>query len=210
MGRMLTKGFALTTGCATVLLLACTALPLVVLDAAESPIDWVQDDAWPYLSVMAVMHAAIMPLVMLVLYSYQTKEAGLLGLIGLAVSVIGFFGFLCLQFDMAFVWPVLSERTPELVDFNGPMFQDSRFALVHFWMGPVHTVGMLLFGLALIKARVFPRITCVLFMIGLILSPGALFPPFLIRVMGGVMGALGLGWITLLLLRRTDREPAAT
>lgn len=209
MRRLLDKGFIVTTGSTTVLLLVCTVLPFVALNSNESPIVWVQGNAWSYLSVMAFMLAAIMPFAVLVLYSYQIEKTGLLGLIGLVMSLIGFLGFLCLQFDMAFVWPVLAERAPDLVDFNGPMFSDSRFALVHFWMGPVHTVGMLLFGIALVRARVFPRAACILFMIGLIMSPGALFPPFLIRAAGGVIGALGLGWMTLVLWHRTDRELVA-
>jgi hypothetical protein len=210
MRRLPDKIFLVTTSSTTVLLLVCTVLPFVALNSTESPIVWVQDDAWSYLGVMAFVLAVIMPLAMLVLYSYQIEKTGLLGLIGLGMSLIGFLGYLCLQFDMAFVWPVLAERAPDLVDFNGPMFSDRRFAFVHFWMGPVHTVGMLLFGIALVRARVLPRVACIFFIIGLIMSPGALFPPFLIRAVGGVIGALGLGWMTLVLWQRTGRDPVAT
>ncbi len=191
------------TGTSAVLLLACTVLPVVFLNAADSPIGWVNDSAWPKLSVMAFVLAALMPFVMLAIYVCQIEETGVLGLIGLVLSLIGFAAYLCFQFDMAFVWPVLAATAPELVDFSGPMFRDPQFAFVHSWMGPLHSVGVVLFGIALIRAHVFPRTASVLFMIGVLLSAGVLFPPFLIRAVGGVLAAPALGWMALVLWRRT-------
>jgi hypothetical protein len=124
MTRLLAGGLAAMTGVGAVLLMACTVLPLLLLDAAASPIDWVRDSAWPYLSAMACVMAALMPFAMLALYRCQTEEAGVLGLVGLVLSLIGLVAYLCFQFDMAFVWPVLAERAPELVDFSGPLFRD--------------------------------------------------------------------------------------
>lgn len=201
---MLGRGLAATTGASAVLLLVCTVLPLVLLDAADSPVGWVQDGAWPYLSALAFVVAALMPVVMLAIYVSQTEETGVLGLVGLVVSSIGFVAYLGFQFDLAFVWPVLAERAPELLDYDGPLYRDPGFAFVHSWMGPVHTVGVLLFGIALLRARVFPRAASALFLVGVILSAGLLFPPLLIRAVGGVVAAPALGWIALMLWRRTD------
>jgi hypothetical protein len=203
---MLAQVAATTTIIAAALLLVCTVLPLVILDAGDSPIGWVRDGAWPYLSVMAFALAAVMPFVILAIYACQIEETGVLGLVGLTMSLIGMVAYLGFQFDMAFVWPVLAARAPELVDFSGPMFRDPRFAFIHFWMGPVYSVGVLLFGIALIKARVFPRTASVLFMLGVILSAGALFPPFLIRAVGGVLGAPAMAWMALILWRRAGQE----
>jgi hypothetical protein len=125
-------------------------------------------------------------------------------------SLIGFLAYLAFQFDMAFVWPVLAETAPELIDYDGPLFRDARFGFVHFWMGPLHLVGMLLFGIALIRARVFHRTASLFFMVGLILSAGVLFPPFLIRAVGGVLAAPTMAWMALVLWVRTQRESVAT
>ena len=209
MRRMLARALAVLTSTGGVLLLLCTVLPLVFLDAADSPIGWVRDSAWPLLSVMAFVLAALMPFVMLAIYACQIEETGVLGLSGLALALIGLLAYLGFQFDMAFVWPVLAVRAPELIDFGGPMFRDPRFAFVHVWMGPVHIVGMLLFGIALVRARVFPRTASLLFMVGAILSSGVLFPPFVIRAVGGVVGAPALVWMGLILWRGTERESAA-
>ena len=210
MSRILARGLAALTVTGAVLLLLCSVLPLVLLDAADSPIGWVRDSAWPYLSVIAFGFAAVMPFVVLAIYTCQIEETGMLGLIGLVVSLIGMVAYLGFQFDMAFVWPVLAVRAPELVDFSGPMFRDPRFAFVHVWMGPTHAVGVLLFGVALIKARFFPRTASVLFMIGVILSAGGMFPPFLIRTVGAVLGAPAMVWMASILWGRTERDSAAT
>ena len=59
----------------------------------------------------------------------------------------------------------------------------------------------MLFGIAMFRARVFPRTASVLLAIGLILSAGVLFPPFVVRAVGGVVGALALGWVGSLMWR---------
>jgi len=50
----------------------------------------------------------------------------------------------------------------------------------------------------------------VLFMIGLILSAGLLFPPLVIRAVGGVLAAPAMGWMAVVLWRRTQPASAAT
>ena len=210
MRLLLTRGLAVVTGTSAVLLLACTLLPLVLLEPADSPIDWVRDSAWSYLSLIGFVLAALMPLVMLAIYQCQIEESGLFGFIGFGVALIGFVAYLGFQFDMAFVWPVLVERAPELVDYSGPMFRDARFALVHSWMGPAHALGVLLFGVSLIKAHIFPRTVSVPFIVGVILSAGVLFPPLLVRAVGGLLAAPAMVWMALILWSRTKPQPRAT
>ena len=210
MSRYLVRGLAALTVTGAVLLLLSAVLPLVLLDSADSPIGWVRDSAWPYLSLIAFVFGAVMPFVLLAVYSCQVEETGVLGLVGLVLSLIGTVVYLGFQFDMAFVWPVLAARAPELIDFSGPMFRDPRFAFVHTWMSPTHSIGVLLFGVALIRARVFPRTASVLFLIGVILSPGPIFPPFVIGAVGAVLGAPAMVWMASILWNRTKQESAAT
>jgi len=208
MRQPLARGLTLMTVAGAALLLACTVFPLVLLDTADSPIGWAQDSAWPYLSVTAFVLSGLMPFVMLTVYACQIDETRVLGLTGLVLSLVGFVAYIGFQFDLAFVWPVLAERAPELLDYNGPMFRHPRYAFVHSWMGVLESVGLLLFGIALIRARIFPR--SVLFMIGLILSAGLLFPPLVIRAVGGVLAAPAMGWMAVVLWRRTQPASVAT
>jgi hypothetical protein len=210
MKRIIARVLAGLTATVAVLLLSCTVLALLLLDRAAGPIGWVGTGAWPYLSVLSFAVACGMPFIILGVYAVQVEESGSLGLVGLVLSLIGMLGFVGFQFDMAFVWPALTSHAPELVDFSGPLFRDPMFAFVHLWMGPTHAIGVLLFGIALIRARVYPRAATVLFMIGLILSAGSLSPPFLISAVGGIIAAPGLLSFAWVMWAQTGRQSAAT
>ena len=153
---------------------------------------WVSDPAWPALSLSAFLVAILMPFVLMGLFAYQRPHMGMGGVIGLLLSVVGMLVYLGFQFDLAFVWPMLAQEMPELLDFDGPMFQAPAYAFVHFWMGPVTTFGVLMFGIATYRARVFSRWSAVLFMIGMILTQGILFPPLILRLIGAPPAAIAL------------------
>ena len=155
-------------------------------------VSWVLDPAWAALSVMAFLVAILTPFVLIGLFAYQRHQLGRVGVIGLLLSVAGMLVYVGFQFDLAFVWPVLAQEAPGLLDFDGPMFQAPSYAFVHFWMGPVASVGILVFGIAVYRARVFPRWSAVLFIIGMILTQGILFPPLILRLIGSFPAALAL------------------
>ena len=147
------------------LLLCLGFLPSVLLDGDARMVSWVLNPAWAALSVMAYLAAILTPFVMIGLFAHQRHQLGWVGTAGLLLSVAGMLLYLGFQFDLAFVWPALALEAPALLDFDGPMFQAPFFAFVHFWMGPVTTVGVLVFGIATYRARVFPRWSAVLFTI---------------------------------------------
>jgi len=202
----MTRALALSRAALTILgaflLLLCAILPSMLLSGDASLLDWVRGSTWPLLSVLALLQAALMPFVMISIYAWQTEETGILGLVGLMMAVVGLLGFEWFQFDMALVWPVLASAAPELIAIDGPMFRHLRFAFVHLWMGPVHSIGTLLFGIALFRARVLPRTASALFTIGVFLSAGVLFPPLWLRFVPGVIGAIAMGWIGVIMWKR--------
>lgn len=155
-------------------------------------VSWVSDPAWAPLSVSTFVVAILTPFVLTGLFAYQRHHLGLVGVTGLLLSLVGMLLYLGFQFDLAFVWPVLAQETPALLDFEGPMFQAPSYAFVHFWMGPVTTFGVLIFGIATYRARVFPRWSAILFIIGMILTQGMLFPPLILRLVGSIPAALAL------------------
>jgi len=167
-------------------------LPLLLLPAGNVPLSWVLHPAWGLLSELAFILAVLAPLVLLGLYVFQATEAGVLGLAGFTMAFIGHLLYSSFQFDMAVVWPVLATQAPDLVDFSGAMFLDPMFSFAHFWMGPIHTVGILLFGVATFRARVFPRWSAVLFTVGMILSAGTLSPPLVLRAAGATLAAVAM------------------
>ena len=152
----------------------------------------VTDPAWLTLSLTAFFAAGLTPIVLIGLFVHQRQRLGPVGLVGLLLSVAGalvYFGF---QFDVCFVWPVLAQGTPGLLRVDGPMFHSPALGFVHFWTGPVASVGVLLFGIATYRARVFTRVSAVGFLFGTILTQGVLFLPLILRFIGAIPAAVGL------------------
>lgn len=183
----------LLTMVVAVLVFALGILPLLLLPTSEPVLLWVQDAHWSVLSVTTFIVTALLALVLVALYAVEIGETGVLGLVGFVLMFLALLLFVSFQFDMAFVWPVLSSEAPDLVSYGGPMFEHPKFSAVHSTMAPLFTVGALIFGIATVRGRVFRRWAAVLFTIGLILSIGFLFPPLLIRMVGAPLAAIGMG-----------------
>jgi hypothetical protein len=183
-----------------ILQLGLGILPSFLLPRAEPIVNWVLDSNWDALSVAAFTLAALLPLVLIALYAFQLEQTGTAGLVGFGLAFLGSILLLSFQFDMTFVWPVLADEVPRLLDVDGVMFGAPRFAFVHFWMGPLFTLGMLIFGAGMVRARVFPRWSSAVFTIGMILSAGILLPPLLLRLCGSLLVALSLIRIGLVML----------
>jgi hypothetical protein len=196
-------------GISAAALVASSVLPFVLLDSSDSVLQWVNDSAWAPLAMTAFAFTAVIPFVLVAIYAGHAKVLGVLGLVGLVVSLIGAVAYLGLEFDKAFVWPVLAVEAPDLIDFSGPLFRDPVFGFVHLWMGPAFTIGVLLYGVALIRERVFPRAVGVLFLLGLILAAGGISPPFLIRAVGGLLGGSAIMCMAWIVLQRSEDGASA-
>ena len=198
--RTLGRYYGLLTLAVAILLLTLGVLPSLILPAGEPVVNWVLDGDWAALSTAAFVLGALFPLVIVGLHSFQMQQTGVAGLIGFTLTFLGMLLLLNFQFDMAFVWPTLANEMPRLLDFDGVMFHEPKFAFVHFWMDPVFTIGILVFGLSTVRARVFPRWSGILFTIGMILAGGILFPPLLLRLAGALCATVALVRMGLVML----------
>jgi len=178
-----------------VLLLLLGIFPSLLLPTDKPMLDWVLDNEWPLLSVLAFVLSVLIPLALLGLYARQVNEAGLLGLIGFVIVFIDSFFYAGIQFDMAFVWPSLAIHAPALINFSGPMFTHPLFSIAHDVMIHLNPLGFIMFGIAMIRAGVFPKWSAILFTIGMLLASGILFPPFILRTIGGVLASVSLVWM---------------
>jgi hypothetical protein len=93
------------------------------------------------------------------LYAHQTQTAGLLGLVGFLLAFIGTVFFTGFFWANIFVAPALGNGAPEFLD-QGGRFPGFRLALL------IYALGWLLFGLASLKARVYPRLPVILLIAG--------------------------------------------
>jgi hypothetical protein len=136
------------------------------------------------------------------IYLHQVRKIGLLGLIG--YLLFGFFFVLqtAFTFAEAFIAPLIAAVAPQLaVDIVG-LF--GRYPAVTD-LGPlaalplvgllVYVVGALVFGIAILRARVLSRGAGILLIIAAALTPVAALLPHAIERMAAVPMGLALIWL---------------
>ena len=136
--------------------------------------------------------AAVLLLIGLVgLYARQSEAAGLLGLAGFLVAFLGTALVTGLLWASLFIVPTLAVEVPAFLDqVEGP---PPGFFLSFI----TFAVGWLLFGIATLLARVYPRIPTILLMIGAVIAVLPL--PFT-----GIVLAIAVAWLGFALF--TGRE----
>jgi hypothetical protein len=137
------------------------------------------------------------------LYARQAAASGTLGLVGFLVAVLGTLLLAGAWWWEAFALPYAAEQAPALVAAT----PTGRLLAGRTMSFGVFAVGWVLFGLASLRARVFPRDAAILLVIGGVIGvliavvPGA-----------GVPLAVAVSWMGMWLLR-SDRgghvEPVA-
>ncbi|HEX2911626.1 MAG TPA: hypothetical protein VH186_12520 [Chloroflexia bacterium] len=150
------------------------------------------------------------------LYIRQLRESGWLGLAGFVVSFCGMTMFAGTGLITAYIWPVIAKADPSFVEPDGPMFKDPLAIGVIDSTYAVMVVGFLLFGVAIYRARIFPRGGAILTMLGVILFSAPVEPvgpaPWIVRIAGACVFGAGLIWLGLALWLNTavvaeEREP---
>jgi hypothetical protein len=149
--------------------------------------------------VLALLGMATLLLALTALYTRESAALGRLGLIG---YVTAFLGTLMVAGDWwfeAFVVPTIATAAPAVLDLppSGSLLVGAIATV-----GP-YTVGWTLFGLAALRARVFPRAAALLVIAGGLAGPLALSPPYQIPL------AIAIGWIGLTLASESRRRHTA-
>ncbi len=100
------------------------------------------------------------------LYARQSEAAGRLGLAGFLVAFVGTALLAGLFFVQAFFVPYLATEFPEVLNAG-----EQGLLVVGFGMAfIIFPVGWLLFGIATLKARVYPRAAAILLIIGTVFT----------------------------------------
>lgn len=123
------------------------------------------------------------------LYLGHRKESGVLGFVSFALLFAGLAAVVSLDYFGAFMRLQLPEgMTEQLMEGpSAPVFIGSLM---------VFLVGVLLFGIAVIRAGVFSKIAAVLFIAGLTtvaLHPTGAFPETVVEI-GSILAGVGLIW----------------
>ena len=119
------------------------------------------------------------------LYVYQSEAAGILGVVGFLVAFLGTALVVDADWAQVFIGPLLAVNAPQILELGPTM----GLLLTFITLG----VGWLLFGIATLRAGVFPRWAAILLMVGAVLS---FFP---VPLFGIVLSAAVI-WLELILL----------
>ncbi len=142
------------------------------------------------------------------MYAIQATRAGWLGITAFVVILLGTsLASWIFSSDVTFV-PVIAAESPALFK---KIFNTSHIAIglgsVLSWVA-----GNVLFGISIVRARVFPRWTGVLLAVGTLFVPIAYLAGFSVRVVGAGATLAGVAQIWLgydLLLKLQRRDTAA-
>ena len=143
--------------------------------------------------------SALLLLTLVGLYRWRSDRLGTLGLVGFAVNFFGLAGLFAIEFTTHAVFPSLDADTRNAV-LAGPA--RGYFLTVAL----LFLAGVLLFGTALWRARIFPAWAVVLYMIGF--GPAALrgLVPDAVYLGGLVVGGIGTIGLSLVLWQATTRD----
>src|SRR5215211_3739372 len=137
-------------------------------------------------SVLKLLAVFLLLLGLVGLYAHQSEAAGPLGLAGFLVA---FLGTMLLSGDLwleAFAFPYLGEAAPRLIEQTptGTLAAGGVASFITF------AIGWVLFAVASLRARVYPRGAAILLTAG-----GALGFGFVIFPGAGILLALAVGWM---------------
>ena len=123
------------------------------------------------------------------LYLRQRQASGLLGFIGYLVNALGIVLFVGVGFSVVFIFPSLDPTVIEGL-FGGP------FLTAFLGTEYIFVVGVILFGVATIRAGVLPKWAAVLYMVGFLVFLGDFFLPDIIFSVGEAVGSIGIIWLS--------------
>lgn len=154
---------------------------------------------WQIAHTLHFVGALFALLGLLGIFVRQREQLGSFGLVGFVLSFIGNAMFLGTGMITAFIWPMLAVHAPATVEPGGAIFGWPHSAVAFALTAVTLSIGYVLFGIAMIQAGVFPRVSILMLVTGAILGMlpphpmGAL--PWGGLVLGGVIYGAALVWL---------------
>jgi hypothetical protein len=150
------------------------------------------------------------------LYARQVEESGWLGLAGYLVFSLSWAVQSGFVFIEVFVLPVLASAAPQFVETllgvvngqPGSMNIGALPAVYNLLVGIPYMLGGVLFGIAMFRARVLPRLPAALLAAIALLTPAAAMLPHAVqRIAAGIPMGIVMAWLGFALL--TERREKA-
>jgi len=138
-----------------------------------------------YQLVLTYIAFLFMPFVILGLYAVHWPKGGWLGLIGATLYVISF-----IYFSSTAIYAIDSIKNGTS---NYEMIYE-RLGNIYFLHGALMVVGGILFGISVIRAKILPSVTGIIFVAGLITNAFVSLLPVspMFQIMGSIIRNIGL------------------
>jgi hypothetical protein len=168
---------------------------LILVDDPNDPIGTVTSASYALSVWLALISSVLLTGGLVGIYAARSEATGVLGLIGFALAFAGQILAAGGTWSEAFVTPALAQEAPELLLSDPPgivMFGNIlTFGLL--------TVGWLILGAAILRARAYPLVATVLVLVGAVVQALPFLPPA-IGVPGAVVFDVGVAWLGFALL----------
>ena len=156
----------------------------------------VRQNGYQFQSIIGLVACILAPIGIMGLYLPRAEKVGKLGLSGFLLTCLGIILYGCMQYDETFTWPILAAQAPALLE-SGGLMSDAAYLFIFVFMGLILAAGFILLGVAIGRARVFPRWAVLFFAAGgTLFGIGMAIP---IRTLGLVLMVIGWGWMGYLL-----------
>src|SRR5687768_1383771 len=136
------------------------------------------------------------------LYARQAERAGVLGLAGFVLAFAGVALGMGYFYLMAFVRPVLDQGWPPAAEAVS-----AAAGVMEPFEGLTFVLGWVIFAVATLRARVFPRVAASLIIVGIVLVVTRELLPVRGPLGGALMG-LGITWLSVALFRIAAGRPS--
>ncbi len=156
--------------------------------------------SWTVFSTAYLIGGLLLLVALVGLYFHQSEAAGTLGLVGFFAALVGTGLLVGMMWTLAFVVPSAAIEAPAFLDAEetaGPL--DMGFML----SGIAVALGWALFGVATVRAQVFPRRAAIVLIIGALLTVLPLPATTLVI-------DVAVAWLGLVLLSGQGRSAAGT
>ena len=171
---------------------------------------------WQAVHIIACAMSVFGVLGMAGLYAKQAVRTGWLGLLGYVLLSAWFVLIMGFSFVEAFVLPHVASAVPGFVQawmgmFNGPSGAFDLGALPTIWTltAPVYILGGLTFGIATVRAGIFPRWAGALLAVSTALAPVAALLPNASQPKTAIPMGIALVWLGFALWSQPRTEPVA-
>jgi hypothetical protein len=191
-------GLAAITAGALLLILDLWSLVLELLGASpENFSEEALTTTYTVQSAMWLIGALLLLVAVVGLHARQAEAAGALGLVGFLAALIGTGLLVGIFWTNVFVPPTLAVEAPAILDAE----ETGSLAFGFIFSTTVFGLSWALFGVAMLRARVYPRVATILFIIGALL---VIVP---LPATGFVIEA-ALIWLGVICLKAEERAPA--